>query len=92
MSATVIRHSSKLFVDGLNISITIWKHAVSLASPPPTKNILCIHGWLDNSNSFIRLAPYLVNNIATEVCCIDLPGHGHSTHYSGIDLILYFNN
>jgi len=37
--------------------------------------VLALHGWLDNSATFSRLAPRLQN-----VCVIapDLPGHGHS--------------
>ncbi len=40
--------------------------------------ILCIHGWLDNANSFKPLLP-LVNN--AEIVALDLPGHGHSEHH-----------
>lgn len=39
--------------------------------------ILCIHGWLDNANSFKPLLP-LINN--AEIVALDLPGHGHSDH------------
>lgn len=37
--------------------------------------VLALHGWLDNSASFSRLAPLLQN-----LCVLapDLPGHGHS--------------
>ncbi len=40
---------------------------------------LCLHGWLDNANSFLPLVRHLpqLNLIA-----IDLPGHGHSDHRS----------
>ncbi len=39
--------------------------------------ILCLHGWLDNANSFYPLLPLLheFNCVA-----IDLPGHGKSSH------------
>jgi pimeloyl-ACP methyl ester carboxylesterase len=43
-----------------------------------SKKILAIHGWLDNANSFDKLAPLLCQNY--EIVCIDLPGHGHSFH------------
>jgi len=38
---------------------------------------LCLHGWLDNANSFIPLIPLLPN---VECVAIDLPGHGKSGH------------
>lgn len=37
--------------------------------------MLCIHGWLDNANSFVPLMPYLP---AFDLVAIDLPGHGYS--------------
>uniref|UniRef100_A0A6P4EL78 Probable serine hydrolase n=1 Tax=Drosophila rhopaloa TaxID=1041015 RepID=A0A6P4EL78_DRORH len=40
--------------------------------------ILAIHGWLDNLGSFDRLIPLLPDYIG--VLCIDLPGHGRSSH------------
>ncbi|PID60362.1 MAG: alpha/beta hydrolase [Gammaproteobacteria bacterium] len=39
--------------------------------------ILCLHGWLDNANSFLPLMPELP---ACDLVAIDLPGHGYSTH------------
>ncbi|XP_017064639.1 probable serine hydrolase [Drosophila eugracilis] len=40
--------------------------------------ILAIHGWLDNLGTFDRLIPLLPDYIG--VLCIDLPGHGRSSH------------
>lgn len=37
--------------------------------------LLCLHGWLDNANSFLPMMPYLP---AFDMVAIDLPGHGHS--------------
>lgn len=37
--------------------------------------LLCVHGWLDNANSFVPLMPYLP---AFDLVAIDLPGHGYS--------------
>jgi len=43
--------------------------------------ILCIHGWLDNANSFRPLLPLIQD---AEIVAIDLPGHGHSDHQQSI--------
>ncbi|EDW33144.1 GL24627 [Drosophila persimilis] len=40
--------------------------------------ILAIHGWLDNLGTFDRLIPLLPGYLG--VLCIDLPGHGRSSH------------
>ncbi|XP_017016144.2 probable serine hydrolase [Drosophila takahashii] len=40
--------------------------------------ILAIHGWLDNLGTFDRLIPLLPDYVG--VLCIDLPGHGRSSH------------
>ncbi|KAM7354995.1 putative serine hydrolase [Cochliomyia hominivorax] len=42
------------------------------------KPILALHGWLDSCGSFARLAPLIAPY--RSILCIDLPGHGHSTH------------
>lgn len=39
--------------------------------------VLALHGWLDNANSFDRLAPLLPD---LQLMCLDLPGHGMSDH------------
>ncbi len=39
--------------------------------------LIALHGWLDNSASFLPLAPHLGN---FHLICVDLPGHGHSDH------------
>lgn len=39
--------------------------------------LLALHGWLDNANTFDRLAP-LVPDL--QRVCLDLPGHGWSQH------------
>lgn len=38
---------------------------------------LAMHGWLDNSNSFKPIAPFLGS---LDLVAIDLPGHGRSYH------------
>ncbi len=42
------------------------------------KKVLAIHGWLDNANSFLPMAPFLPDDI--ELLAIDLAGHGLSDH------------
>lgn len=43
--------------------------------------ILCIHGWLDNANSFSPLMQLIDD---AEIIALDLPGHGHSDHQQSI--------
>ena len=40
---------------------------------------IALHGWLDNCGSFDRLLPHFPKN--QRVICLDIPGHGFSTHY-----------
>ncbi len=40
--------------------------------------VLAIHGWLDNSGSFEQLIPFI--NTPIQLCAVDLPGHGLSSH------------
>lgn len=53
--------------------------------------ILALHGWQDNAGSFDRLCPLLVpHNIS--ILCIDLPGHGKSSHYpTGMHYYLFWD-
>lgn len=41
--------------------------------------LIALHGWQDNAGTFDRLVPLLPRSIP--VLCIDLPGHGYSSHY-----------
>jgi pimeloyl-ACP methyl ester carboxylesterase len=41
--------------------------------------VLCLHGWLDNANSFLPLAQGLTD---VPLLALDLAGHGHSSHRS----------
>jgi pimeloyl-ACP methyl ester carboxylesterase len=56
------------------LSIAGWQQG-----PTQQKVTLCLHGWLDNADSFLPLSAYLpeLNLIA-----VDLPGHGQSGHRS----------
>ena len=57
--------------------------ALSLAGwqqgPTQQKVTLCLHGWLDNADSFLPLSACL-NEL--NLVAIDLPGHGLSQHRS----------
>ncbi len=47
--------------------------------PLSHRPVLCLHGWLDNANSFVPLAAQLPH---LPMLAIDLAGHGHSSHRS----------
>ncbi|XP_068217521.1 serine hydrolase-like protein isoform X2 [Palaemon carinicauda] len=44
----------------------------------PVLRIFGIHGWMDNSNTYDGLIPGLPSG--SELCLLDLPGHGYSDH------------
>jgi pimeloyl-ACP methyl ester carboxylesterase len=64
---------SELTIDipGLQLAAQSWGDE----NLPP---LLALHGWLDNSASFERLAPFLSQHY--RVIALDLPGHGASAH------------
>ncbi|MNM36491.1 Tropinesterase [compost metagenome] len=51
--------------------------AAHLFGPEDGIPVIALHGWLDNANSFARLAPRLQG---LRVVALDLAGHGHSQH------------
>uniref|UniRef100_A0A3Q2GRZ4 Serine hydrolase like 2 n=1 Tax=Equus caballus TaxID=9796 RepID=A0A3Q2GRZ4_HORSE len=57
-----------------------WGHIAAKAwgsqQGPP---VLCLHGWLDNANSFDRLIPLLPKDF--HYVAVDFGGHGLSSHY-----------
>ncbi len=63
----------ELNVDGLTLAGI--RHRSPGADAPV--RLLCLHGWLDNANSFLPLMPFLPN---VDLVAIDLPGHGFSGH------------
>ncbi|WP_213877518.1 alpha/beta hydrolase [Pseudomonas sp. dw_358] len=51
--------------------------AAQLYGPPDGMPVVALHGWLDNANSFARLAPLLPG---LRIVALDLAGHGYSEH------------
>lgn len=47
--------------------------------PADQRVTLCLHGWLDNADSFLPLSSHLTE---LNLLSIDLPGHGLSSHRS----------
>ncbi len=60
-----------LSVDGSSITGVRQRDPAAQTAP----RMLCIHGWLDNANSFAPMMPYLP---AFDLVSIDLSGHGYS--------------
>lgn len=65
-----------LTIDG-GITAGIRQRDKNLSNPT---RLLCLHGWLDNANSFIPMMPYLPS---LDLVSIDLPGHGYSDPLQG---------
>ncbi|XP_040493565.1 serine hydrolase-like protein 2 isoform X2 [Ursus maritimus] len=58
-----------------------WGHIAAKAwGPQQATPVLCLHGWLDNANSFDRLIPLLPKDF--HYVAMDFGGHGLSSHYS----------
>lgn len=51
--------------------------AAHLYGPEDGRPVIALHGWLDNANSFARLAPKL-NGL--RIVALDFAGHGYSGH------------
>ncbi|GLH03624.1 Probable serine hydrolase [Gryllus bimaculatus] len=57
-----------------------WGHVTGKWWGPRDKQpVLALHGWQDNAGTFDKLAPLLTPHMA--LLCIDMPGHGRSSHY-----------
>ncbi len=69
-------------VNGITIAAQEW-------GDPTGEPVLALHGWLDNSASFYRLAPLLVG---VRLIAIDMAGHGESDHRSGFSPYLIWND
>ncbi|XP_054161628.1 serine hydrolase-like protein [Oppia nitens] len=65
----------------LRVDTTYGKIAIKVWGKPDENRLklLCVHGWQDNAGTFDRLLPLLDLN-SLYVLCVDLPGHGFSSH------------
>jgi len=60
----------RLELDGQGVTLLRW-------GAPEDPPVLCLHGWLDNANSFAPLSGHLSG---VRLIALDLPGHGRSDH------------
>lgn len=61
----------------IRLSLPHIELAAHLFGPEDGLPVIALHGWLDNANSFARLAPRLVG---LRILALDMAGHGHSAH------------
>ena len=66
-----------LSVRNLNLAGKLWRSTSSSGKKSSLK-IMCLHGWLDNANSFDYVAPELCKEFGAEVFALDFCGHGKS--------------
>ena len=64
-------------VEEVRLSLPHIELAAHLYGPEDGLPVIALHGWLDNANSFARLAPELVG---LRIVALDMAGHGHSAH------------
>ncbi|MCF5708106.1 alpha/beta fold hydrolase [Pseudomonas syringae] len=64
-------------VEEVRLSLGHIELAAHLFGPEDGMPVIALHGWLDNANSFARLAPHLKG---LRIVALDLAGHGHSDH------------
>ncbi|KAF4023024.1 hypothetical protein G4228_014579, partial [Cervus hanglu yarkandensis] len=73
-----------LFISGLISELKLavpWGHIAAKAwGSHQAAPVLCLHGWLNNANSFDRLIPLLPKDF--HYVAMDFGGHGLSSHYS----------
>lgn len=61
----------------IRLSLPHIELAAQVYGPEDGRPVLALHGWLDNANSFARLAPKLTG---LRIVALDLAGHGYSGH------------
>ena len=66
-----------------DLTLAYTRYAAPAPAPGPAAlRVLCAHGWVDNAASFGLLAPALAARLRADVVCLDLAGHGRSSHRS----------
>ncbi|MEE1888126.1 alpha/beta hydrolase [Pseudomonas carassii] len=64
-------------VEEIRLTLGHIELAAHLFGPVDGLPVIALHGWLDNANSFARLAPQLKG---LRIVALDLAGHGYSEH------------
>ncbi len=64
--------TKKILADGMKLAFQEWGAGNS-------SKVLALHGWLDNSNTFKFVGPYLAK-LGFHVVAMDHIGHGRSSH------------
>ncbi|MDF2394585.1 alpha/beta fold hydrolase [Pseudomonas protegens] len=64
-------------VEEVRLNLPHIELAAHLFGPEDGVPVIALHGWLDNANSFARLAPKLKG---LRIVALDMAGHGHSGH------------
>lgn len=64
---------TKFTLDPLTLAAKVW-------GPEDGYPVIALHGWMDNANSFDRVAPLLRG---IRLVALDFPGHGKSDHRAG---------
>ena len=80
---------SKIQIKELRFKVP-WGHVAAKAwGSPEDSAVLVVHGMMDNAGSFNRLIPLLSRKFY--YVCIDLPGHGFSSHFPAGVPLDFFN-
>ncbi|MGY4493305.1 alpha/beta hydrolase [Pseudomonas sp. TE3610] len=64
-------------VEELRLALPHIELAAHVFGPVDGRPVIALHGWLDNANSFARLAPQLEG---LRIVALDMAGHGLSQH------------
>ena len=64
-------------VEEIRLTLGHIELAAHLFGPADGLPVIALHGWLDNANSYARLAPQLKG---LRIVALDLAGHGYSEH------------
>ena len=64
-------------VEEIRLSLPHIELAAHVFGPADGRPVIALHGWLDNANSFARLAPRLEG---LRILALDMAGHGLSQH------------